>query len=170
MILIALGANLPSRHGDPLESLLAAVARLSEHEDIIVLDRSPVYVSAPVPVSDQPWYHNAVVSIDTPLRPHKLLDVLHDIEADFGRVRLERNEARALDLDIVSYHNDVLEGDGLIIPHPRMAERAFVVLPLHDIAPDWKHPITGASVVEMIKLLPKGQDIQKIEVNNSDAA
>lgn len=170
MILVALGANLPSRYGDPLKSLYAAVTALSERPDIDVLAQSPVYVSAPVPVSDQPWYHNAVISIETSLKPLELLGVLHDIEEDFGRVRSIRNEARALDLDIVAYNNEIIDESGLVIPHPRIAERAFVVLPLYDLEPKWIHPLTGACVADMVEALPQGQDIQKIEGDESDAA
>ncbi len=170
MILIALGANLPSRYGEPLVTLEKAIECIDAYSDICVTNRSSVYVSAPVPVSDQPWYHNAVIDIEASLSPQDLLGVLQAIEIDFGRIRGERNAARILDLDILAYHDLILEESGLILPHPRMTERAFVVLPLFDIAPTWKHPATGACIGEMLEFLPSGQDIRKIDFKDNYAA
>ena len=172
MILIALGSNLPSSYGSPLETLEAAIAQIDAHDDLSVLACSAVYKSAPVPVSDQPWYHNSVISVETDLKPFTLLAVLQEIEIMFGRVRdaEERNAARTLDLDIISYDDCVIDEAGLQIPHPRMVERAFVVLPLCDIAPEWEHPVSGLSVAKMVDALPAGQDIQKIEGEKNDAA
>lgn len=165
MILIALGANLPSEHGEPLETLLVAMARIDAHDDVCVVARSHVYKSAPVPLSDQPWYHNAVIAVETDLKPFTLLATLQEIEVEFGRERdfSNRNAARTLDLDIIAYGDDVLDEAGLEIPHPRMAERAFVLLPLNDVSPQWEHPVSGLSIGEMIEMLPEGQDLQKIK-------
>ena len=162
MIFIALGANLPGRYGAPLETLEAAIEAIDAYEGICVLRRSPVYISAPVPISEQPWYHNAVISIQTDLKPRALLEVLMAIEADFGRERGERNAARVLDLDILAYQDDIIQEEGLIVPHPRMAERAFVLLPLFDIAPDWCDP-DGQRLIDLVSALPVGQDIQRLE-------
>lgn len=173
MILVALGSNLPSHYGSPVETLEAAFVQLSQHEAIDVIARSDVYMSAPVPVSDQPWYHNAVIAVETDLKPFTLLAVLQEIEADFGRERAlgseGRNAARTLDLDIIGYHDVVLDEVGLEVPHPRMAGRAFVLYPLCDVAPDWVHPVSGGSVSSMIDGLPDGQDIRKLEKNNAKA-
>ena len=170
MILIALGANLPSRFGGPADTLHHAIEVINTQSDIKVTKQSHIYKSAPVPISDQPWYHNAVIAVETDLKPRALLDVLHDIEEEFGRVRIERNEARVLDLDIIAFNDSVLDEDGFIIPHPRMSERAFVLFPIKDIAPEWSHPITEVSVGDMIDALPEGQDIERLEVENHDAA
>ena len=171
MILIALGSNLPSKFGAPLETLQAAIQRIDAHDDIRVFGRSAIYKSAPVPVSDQPWYHNAVIAVDTSLKPFTLLAVLQEIEVEFGRFRVanDRNAPRTLDLDIVAYDDLVIDEAGLSIPHPRMDERAFVLLPLKDVSSDWKHPISEASIGEMIENLPEGQDLHKIEVETDDA-
>ncbi len=172
LIFIALGSNLPSVHGAPLQTLMAAIARIDAHEDISVLQRSCVYKSAPVPISDQPWYHNAVIAVESELQPFTLLAVLQEIEVEFGRVRdvENRNAARTLDLDIIAYDDLELDQAGLQIPHPRMGERAFVLLPLSDVSAEWKHPISGASIGEMIDQLPEGQDLHKIEECYDDAA
>ena len=160
-ILVALGANLPSeRFGGPRETLDAAVREL-ERRGIRVLRRSRWYESAPVPESDQPWYVNGVAAVDTDLDPPALLALLHQVEAEFGRVRAERNAPRVLDLDLVAYGGLVRPGpDGPVLPHPRAAERAFVLLPLAEVAPAWHHPETGETVEALIARLPAGQKIR----------
>ena len=160
MILIALGANLPSQFGSPRETLRCAVAEIARH-GIQVLYQSPVYLTAPVPISDQPWYHNAVIRVATHYEPHDLLRILQTIENQFGRVRTERNAPRVIDLDILAYHDHIMDTQDLILPHPRLHERAFVTYPLRDVAQDWRHPRLHLSVSEMIDRLPAGQDIQK---------
>ena len=139
--LIAFGANLPTEEdGAPADTLNAALRRLTEDGDISVANVSPFYETAPVPVSDQPWYVNGVARLETALGAHDLLARLHHVEAEFGRVRRERNEARVIDLDLIAYGDDLLiEEGGIQVPHPRMHQRAFVLLPLRDIVPVWHH-------------------------------
>jgi len=159
VILIGLGANL----GEPKESCLAALKALEAHSSIKVLEVSRWYKTAPVPVSDQPWYVNGAASLETSLSAEALLALLHEIEAGFGRVRRKKNEARTLDLDLLAYGNQVSEERSLRLPHPRLAERAFVLMPLKDIAPDWRHPVSGKSVMRMLDELPVGQKIQALD-------
>ena len=159
MILIGLGANLPSDVGEPRATLEAALAEL-EREGVRVVARSRWYRSAPVPRADQPDYVNAVASVETALNPRDLLALLHRIEKKYGRVRGAPNAARALDLDLLAYRDRVSEGgEGApILPHPRLHERAFVLLPLADIAPAWRHPRLGYTARELAAALPPGQD------------
>lgn len=163
-ILIALGANLPSaRFGAPratLESALAAIAA----RGVRILRRSSWWESEPVPTSDQPWYVNGVASVATTLDPVALLALLHGVEAEFGRIRGARNEARLLDLDLLAYGDRRREGpEPPLLPHPRLAERAFVLLPLAEVAPDWRHPVSREFVRQLIARLPEGQKIRRIE-------
>lgn len=126
--------------------------------------RSRLYRSAPVPPSDQPWYVNAVARIETDRSPRDLLALLHRIEAAYGRERREVNGARTLDLDLLAYGDVVLRGgDGApVLPHPRMHQRAFVLLPLREVAPDWHHPVLGQTVDDLIAALPPDQTAEPI--------
>ena len=160
-ILIALGANLPTeRYGPPRAALEAALAELSRR-GVTVVRRSRWYESAPVPLSDQPWFVNGVAEVETTLTPEALLVVLHEVEAAFGRARREKNAPRTLDLDLIAY-GEVVRGEEKppVLPHPRMAARAFVLLPLAEICPDWRHPLLGRTAAELAASLPKGQAIR----------
>ena len=128
---IALGSNL----GDPRQQLLDAMTALGSLPDTRLLQCSPLYRTPPWGVLEQPPFVNAAVKVDTALSPHALLDALLEIEQRAGRVRTERNGPRTLDLDLLHVDGVQLDDARLTLPHPRMAERAFVLLPLHDIEP-----------------------------------
>jgi len=161
MILIAFGANQSSALGPPRATIEAAMGSLAQEAGKIVA-RSRFYRSSPVPVSTQPWYVNAVAALDTRLAPEELLALLHRIEARLGRVRREPNAARVIDLDLLDY-NGLIRDRPPILPHPRLHARAFVLLPLAEIAPGWKHPGLSLSVEQLIARLPPGQAVQAID-------
>jgi len=161
MIFIALGANLPGPWGPPRATLDEAVRRL-EIAHVKVLARSRYWRTAPQPPSGQPWYWNAVVKADSALSPANLLAVLHEIEAQLGRERSVANAARAIDLDLLDHRGAVIDAPELLLPHPRLAERAFVLLPLAEVAPAWRHPISGRPVAELIAALPPGQEAEPV--------
>lgn len=161
LILIGLGANLPSPYGEPPATLRAALDRLNQ-AGVKTLRRSRFWHSAPVPISDQPWYVNAVAAVETSLAPEPLLALLHEIEEEFGRVRSIVNAPRLIDLDLLAYGREI-RGEGMpILPHPRLHQRAFVLRPLSDIAPGWTHPLTGSTLAEMIEDLPQDQIIDPL--------
>jgi 2-amino-4-hydroxy-6-hydroxymethyldihydropteridine diphosphokinase len=164
MILIALGANLPSRYGTPAQTLRMAVEELHAR-GVEVVQRSKIWLTAPVPFdADQPWYHNSVIEVKTDLLPHDLLDLMLNIEEKFGRVRSVKNAPRLLDLDLIAYHNEIIKDkERLIVPHPRCHERLFVLKPLSDISNVWTHPVLGQNVTEMIQNLPDGQEAKVLE-------
>lgn len=164
MILIGLGANLPSRYGGPVQTLEAAKEALLE-QGIIILQSSRIWLTAPVPFDpDQDWYHNAVIDVETSLSPKGLLNKMLEIEEDFGRIRREKNAPRLIDLDLIAYHDQVLKDDEtLLVPHPRMHERLFVLKPLQDIAENWTHPIKGQKIAEMIAAIPSGQEAKPLQ-------
>ncbi|WP_417793115.1 2-amino-4-hydroxy-6-hydroxymethyldihydropteridine diphosphokinase [Terasakiella pusilla] len=169
MILVGLGANLPSpRFGTPVETLEACLETFKDH-GLTIIKRSRWYKSAPVPMSDQPWYINGVVAVSTDKSPRDTLKTLLEIENSFGRVRLEANAPRVLDLDLIAFHDLILEDEGKIedkpfcVPHPRMHERSFVLLPLQDLDKNWKHPKLDSQLLDLIAKLPQDQIIEVIE-------
>ncbi len=171
MIYVGLGANLPSpNYGTPEATLAAALERFAA-AGVSVVARSPWYRSAPLPRSGQPWFVNGVAAVETALAPEPLLRALHGIEAAFGRVRRERWGPRVIDLDLIAFHDKVLAAPGgPEIPHPRMHERAFVLLPLADLAPDWRHPVLGRDVGDLIAGLDKTQEIERLETPDAALA
>jgi 2-amino-4-hydroxy-6-hydroxymethyldihydropteridine diphosphokinase len=137
---VALGANL----GDPKATVLAAFAALANLPESRVARCSSLYRTAPVGILSQPDFVNAVALLETSLPPDSLLDALLDIEARFGRIRRERNGPRTLDLDLLLYNDIELDLPRLTLPHPRLHLRAFVLLPLAEVAPDLAIPRRGS--------------------------
>lgn len=162
MILIGIGGNLESaRFGPPRETLSAALAALTA-ERVRILTRSGWYLTEPVPQSDQPWFVNAVVSLATELSAKDLLIMLQTTERQFGRVRGEPNGPRILDLDILDYQGEVTNAMSLVLPHPRLHERRFVLMPIAEIAPDWRHPILGLTAAQLLARLSSEQQIERL--------
>ncbi|ADE38781.1 2-amino-4-hydroxy-6-hydroxymethyldihydropteridine diphosphokinase [Candidatus Puniceispirillum marinum] len=161
-IYLGIGANLtPDGFNSPQAGCEAALDGLSGYSiDIIKISRW--FESAPVPVSDQPWFKNAVIHATTSLNAAETLTALHKVEAQFGRQRRIRNEARVLDIDLLDFGGMHSDDESLLLPHPRMHQRAFVLLPLQDLAPDWVHPVTGDSIQSLIDTLPDGQIIRPV--------
>jgi 2-amino-4-hydroxy-6-hydroxymethyldihydropteridine diphosphokinase len=163
-IFIGTGANLPHpTHGSPRRTLEAALDELGRR-GVSVLRVSPWYRTAPIPASDQPWYVNAVAEVETALPADRLLAVLHDVEQDFGRVRTVANAPRAIDLDLLDFRGEIAPGGPgrATLPHPRLQDRAFVLHPLADLAPGWRHPATGLPIQALLAALPAGQTIEKL--------
>jgi len=173
MHLIALGANLPGPFGAPADTLSRAVAELNA-ASLHVTALSGIYATPAWPVGSGPDFANAAACVESSCDPNEVLAILHRIESDLGRVRGKRWAARACDLDLLASDGAVLPdcatvqhwmdldiGDPpppapgeLILPHPRLHERAFVLVPLADIAPDWVHPITAKNVRQMCDAQP----------------
>jgi|TARA_X000000950_G_scaffold40142_2_gene43539 2-amino-4-hydroxy-6-hydroxymethyldihydropteridine diphosphokinase len=161
-ILIGIGANLvPDGFATPRGGCEAAIARLPE-VGIEIVHISGWFETAPVPLTDQPWFVNAVIAARTPLSMHDTLQGLHRIEAEFGRVRMVRNEARVLDMDLLDFGGIRHEDDHITLPHPRMHQRAFVLLPLQDVAPDYVHPVSRSRIAELVASLPADQMIRRM--------
>jgi 2-amino-4-hydroxy-6-hydroxymethyldihydropteridine diphosphokinase len=160
VIFVGIGANLPSAtHGSPLATCSAAIGVL-DLRGVIVIRRSRWYITAPVPPSKQSDYINGVLQVDTELLPEALLRVLHDVERAFGRSRGKRNADRTLDLDLLAYGNVTMaSGAAVEVPHPRMHERAFVLLPLQEIAPDTVIPGRGRAAAWLAACAGQGVSV-----------
>ena len=143
-IYLALGSNL----GDRLAALQAALAALPPA--VTVLDRSPVYATPPWGVTDQPAFLNMVIKGETRLAPAPLLAHLKHLETELGRLPSIRYGPRLIDIDILFYGNLVLNTPGLILPHPRLHERAFVLVPLADLAAEFIHPVLGKPIRQLL--------------------
>jgi 2-amino-4-hydroxy-6-hydroxymethyldihydropteridine diphosphokinase len=162
VILVGIGSNLAAPgYRSPQDTAMAAVAQLPAIGAATVA-RSPWYLSEPVPASDQPWFVNGVVEVATELPPAELLAQLLALEAQFGRVRGAREAARSLDLDLLDYDGWECSTADLVLPHPRLHERRFVLAPLCDIVPDWRHPRLGLTAAKLLAALPPGQPIRRI--------
>jgi len=147
LIYLALGTNL----GDRLANLRDAIAALAP--DVRVLSESTVYETPPWGYTDQPAFLNMVVEAETGLNPRALLETLKKREDELGRVKNFRYGPRHIDLDILFYDNLVLDEDALEIPHPRLHERAFVLVPLADLAPEFVHPVLGQDIKALLSAL-----------------
>ena len=162
MILVGIGSNLAAPgYRSPQDTATAALAALPTI-GVAVVARSPWYLSEPVPASDQPWFANGVVVVTTELPPPVLLARLLALEARFGRERGARDAARTLDLDLLDYDGRLCSTATLDLPHPRLHERRFVLAPLCDIAPEWRHPRLGLTAAELLARLPPGQPIRRL--------
>lgn len=168
MIVIALGANLETkRYGTPQNGLSAALHHLVA-TGVTLKTCSNWYQSAPFPTADQPWYVNGVAEIACEVSPVALMARMLSVETEFGRQRDGRNAARVLDLDLIDYNGKILNkpaddnGPAVQLPHPRLHERAFVLLPLAEIAADWRHPKNGRHIDDLITELPPGQKIERM--------
>lgn len=164
MILIGLGSNLNTEQYPTSKAVIEAALQEMENVSLQVLKCSSFYETEPVPKSDQAWFVNAVAIIKTDLKAVDLLKLLHGIEQQLGRTRRERWEARVIDLDLLCYDNVVVpaveswksgeigvKGGELIIPHVRMHERNFVLIPLNEIACEWKHPVFGKNADQLLQ-------------------
>jgi 2-amino-4-hydroxy-6-hydroxymethyldihydropteridine diphosphokinase len=175
-MLIALGGNLPAGAGNVGDTLRGALQMLGQR-GFALLALSRFFVTPAFPPGAGPDYVNACAELACDLPPQAILSVLHEVEAAFGRRRAARWGARSLDLDLLAVGDAVLPDaareawwrglapqqqagqapDQLILPHPRMAERAFVLIPLADIAPLWRHPTLHSTVAELLAALPEAE-------------
>jgi 2-amino-4-hydroxy-6-hydroxymethyldihydropteridine diphosphokinase len=157
MIFIALGSNLTGPWGTPEATVTRAIDELARR-NIRVLNISQLLVTAPFGVINQPSFVNAVIAVATAMPPQSLMRVLHDIERSAGRKRLKRWGPRTLDLDLLDYHGRILRPltrsiKPLVLPHPGIELRSFVLCPLMEIAPQWKHPVSHRTAEQSLRRL-----------------
>ncbi len=157
---IGIGSNL----GEPLENCLKAIKLMDKMQGCRLSGRSEFYRTEPVGVEGQEWYLNGAVSLETERAPAHLLQGLMAIEAEMGRVRKERWEARVIDLDLLLYGDLVIAEPGLKVPHPRMHERKFVLVPIVDLAPNLLHPVFGRRMIDLLEdCAEEGQQVLQMD-------
>ena len=163
-VLIAYGSNLSSGTGTASQSLRRLVKTLQDR-GLIVNKISRLWASQAWPNPSDPPYVNAVFAVETTMNPVELMRFLHEIEADFGRLRDgKKNAPRTLDLDLIAYGRTVLRGEGgVILPHPRAADRAFVMGPLAEILPGWVHPVAQRTAADLWQAAVVGRDAYPVD-------
>lgn len=154
-VVLGLGANL----GDPVAQLARAVGRLRE---VVALDEvSPVYRTEPVGFREQPDFYNLVAVGRTALSPAALLEAMQEIERAMGRVRTFRNAPRPVDVDLLDHGGRVLRTPSLVLPHPGIPVRGFVLHPLAEVAPEWRHPVLGSTARELLLAAPSLERVER---------
>lgn len=160
-VIVALGCNLPGDFETPEALLEAALERFAD-VGLLVTARSRWWRSAAWPDSTLPDYRNGVTIVETALSPPETLAALHGLEAAFGRVRGAPNAARTLDLDLIAHGRATCAEPALTLPHPRAHERLFVMGPLAEIAPRWRHPTLGRTALNLAVSAQVGRDARPI--------
>ena len=150
MKILAFGSNLPFKNNSPQDNIEKAYEVLSKN-GIKILNKSSIYRSEAYPNKNDPEFCNSVVSVDTDLEPNVLLKIILKIEESFDRKRYVKNSPRTLDIDIICFDDIVLNEKNLIIPHPEIQNRLFVLLPIQEINKNWLHPVLTKSVTNIIK-------------------
>ncbi|HZT28266.1 MAG TPA: 2-amino-4-hydroxy-6-hydroxymethyldihydropteridine diphosphokinase [Bryobacteraceae bacterium] len=156
-IFLGLGSNVGRRE----EMLQAAIDALHSPE-LRVRRISPVYETEPLEMRNQRWFLNLVVEAETSLFPRQLLFRILKVEARLGRKRLGPNGPRTIDIDILFYGQTILHTTDLVVPHPRLASRRFVLAPMADLAPEWRDPVTRRSMSQLLDAV-SGQEIRKTD-------
>jgi 2-amino-4-hydroxy-6-hydroxymethyldihydropteridine diphosphokinase len=154
---VALGSNL----GDKEDNLRRAILEMISQKTISVIEMSSVYETEPMYYENQDLFLNCVIAVKTDLRPRELLERLQGIELEMGRQRNVKYGPRVIDLDILFYGDEIVSEPGIEIPHPRLAERPFVLIPLNEIRPKLIHPVLGKSVSELLASLKVDEQVVK---------
>jgi 2-amino-4-hydroxy-6-hydroxymethyldihydropteridine diphosphokinase len=164
-VYLSLGSNMGDRAGN----MARAVAALRQR-GVRVTQESSLYETEPLEIREQPWFLNCAIAVETEFSPQRLMEVLLEIEREMGRERAVPKGPRLIDMDILLYGSDIVRGPGLEIPHPRMAERKFVLVPLAEIAGEVNHPIAMMTIAEMLEATADRSAVRKWPSGNTTNA
>jgi 2-amino-4-hydroxy-6-hydroxymethyldihydropteridine diphosphokinase len=156
LVYLSLGSNV----GDREAQLREAIVRLGVLGRVV--RASSMYETEPVEFTEQPWFLNCAVALETGATPQELMKALLRIEEEMGRRRVQKKGPREIDIDILLFGDEVVESEELRVPHPAMAERRFVLEPLAEIAAEVRHPVRGKTVRELLRELPEGQVVRRV--------
>ena len=160
LVYLSLGSNI----GDRQERLREALGQLQAKHRIVSL--SSFYETESVDFTDQAWFLNCVVALETTESPQELIAAILHIETEMGRKRLQPKGPRTIDIDILLFGDEIHDSPSLTIPHPAMHERRFVLQPLAEIAPETRHPVLKKSILELLDALPAGQAVRKLQTRD----
>ena len=155
-VYLSLGSNMGDRAGN----IARAIAALGQR-GVRVTQESSLYETEPLEIREQPWFLNCAVAAETELSPERLMEVLLEIEREMGRERVVPKGPRLIDMDILLYGSNIVKEPGLEIPHPRMAERKFVLVPLAEIAGEANHPVAMMTIAEMLEATADQGEVRK---------
>jgi 2-amino-4-hydroxy-6-hydroxymethyldihydropteridine diphosphokinase len=159
LVYLSLGSNV----GDREIQLRDALGRLAANGRVVAV--SSFYETEPVEFTDQAWFLNCVVGLETTETPEHLMMALLQIEQQMGRQRIQKKGPRTIDIDILLFDEAIVDSPALTIPHPAMHQRRFVLEPLAEIAPEVRHPVLKKTVRELLDALPAGQEVRKLRTN-----
>jgi 2-amino-4-hydroxy-6-hydroxymethyldihydropteridine diphosphokinase len=158
IVYLSLGSNL----GDQAANLKEAISRIAELGEVLAV--SSFYETEPVEHTAQPWFLNCAVKLDTEKMPRQLLAAVLDLEQQMGRRRTQPKGPRTIDIDILLFGNSIIEAKDLVVPHPALHQRRFVLEPMAEIAPEIRHPVFKRTMRELRDALPLGQSVKRVEV------
>ncbi|MBW1999697.1 MAG: 2-amino-4-hydroxy-6-hydroxymethyldihydropteridine diphosphokinase [Deltaproteobacteria bacterium] len=157
---VGIGSNL----GDRFHNCTRAIDLVDRTPDCKIRGCSDWFWTEPIGVTDQDWYLNGVACLETGVSAMELLEILLSIERDMGRVREKRWEARTIDLDLLIFGQEIIRNESLVVPHPRLQARRFVLVPMVQIAPDLIHPSLGVTMKELLEDIPaEGQEVRPMK-------
>jgi 2-amino-4-hydroxy-6-hydroxymethyldihydropteridine diphosphokinase len=155
---IGIGSNV----GDKIKNCRQAITEIRQCKQNRLIAQSPLYKTEPIGYTRQDWFINCVIKVETNFTSYELLNALEDIEMSMGRERVHKWGPRIIDLDILFFNDEIFQCEGLTIPHPEVQNRAFVLVPLREIARDYIHPLLKRSIAQLVADLGTGQGIEKL--------
>ncbi len=155
---IGIGSNV----GDKIGNCRRAITEIGQCEQTRLIAQSSLYETQPIGYTQQDWFINCVIEIETSLTAYELLQVLEDIEISMGRERILKWGPRIIDLDILFFNDEIIRCEGLTVPHPEIQNRAFVLAPLREIAEGYIHPLLKKSIAQLVADLRDGGRIKKL--------